>query len=220
MEAKPTIRRKTVRDMWRGRFVMVILSAFVAFTVMTGIASAEEFKQFGVRLRALAVIPDQEIDSQLAGDNIKAKFAEAPELDLEYFFTKNISSELILGIVKSDLTSSVDAEHNIGSTWLLPPTLTVKYHPLAGSLVSPYVGVGATWIIPFKESVNVAPDAKIYANVSWAAQAGADIALGNNLYLNADFKYLNDDTHIRLNGVRYKLDLNPYVIGLGVGYRF
>ena len=43
MEAKPTIRRKTVRDMWRVRFVMVILSAFVAFTVMTGIASAEEF---------------------------------------------------------------------------------------------------------------------------------------------------------------------------------
>ncbi len=206
-----------MRDMWRGKFVTIILSAFVAFTVMTGIAAAEEFKQFGVRMRALAVIPDQTVDDKLSAFEVRTKFAEAPELDLEYFFTRKISTELILGVVKSDITSKGSS---LGSTWLLPPTLTFKYHPFAGSLISPYVGVGATWVIPFKERIDIAPDAKIYANVSWAAQAGADIALANNLYFNLDFKYLNDDTKIRLNGVKYNLDLNPYVIGVGVGYRF
>ena len=206
--------------MWRGKFVTIILSAFVAFTVMTGIASAEEFKQFGVRLRALAVIPDQTVDNRLAADVIRIQMGEAPELDLEYFFTRNISSELILGVVKHDITAN---GMSLGSTWLLPPTLTVKYHPFAGSLVSPYVGVGATWIMPFKERINgvvAIPNAKIEANVSWAAQAGADIALGNNLYFNTDFKYLNDDTKLVAGGTKYKLDLNAYVIGVGVGYRF
>jgi outer membrane protein len=215
MEAKPTKRRRTVRDLWRGKFVMVILSAFVALTVMTGVATAEEFKQFGVRMRGLVVIPDQHTDDALTA--VKIQMAEAPELDLEYFFTRNFSSELILGVVKHDIVVNGVP---IGATWLLPPTLTLKYHPFAGSTVSPYIGVGGTWIIPFKERVNGVSDPKIDANLSWAAQAGADVALGNNLYFNLDFKYLNDDTHIRLGGVKHDLDLNPYVIGVGVGYRF
>ena len=85
-----------MRDMWRGKFVTIILSAFVAFTVMTGIAAAEEFKQFGVRMRALAVIPDQTVDDKLSAFEVRTKFAEAPELDLEYFFTRKISTELLL----------------------------------------------------------------------------------------------------------------------------
>lgn len=230
MEARPISiqlkRRKTVREMWRGKFVTIILSAFVAFTVMTGIASADEFKQYGVRLRGLAVIPDQTVDNKLSGFDIKTKFAEAPELDLEYFFTRNISTELILGVVKSDIVINGMPS---GSTWLLPPTLTLKYHPFAGSLISPYVGVGATWIMPFKERVSLplaggqtaVANAKIDAQVSWAAQVGADIALGNNMYFNLDFKYLNDDTRLNLRSLgKYDLDLNPYVIGVGVGYRF
>ena len=112
-----------MRDMWRGKFVTVILSAFVVFTVLTGVAAADEFKQFGVRVRGLVVIPDQNVDSRLSSADVIVKMAEAPELDLEYFFTRNISTELILGVTKHDIMLS---GRTLGSTWLLPPTLTAK----------------------------------------------------------------------------------------------
>ena len=214
-----------MRDMWRGKFVTVILSAFVAFTVLSGVAAAadNDFKQFGIRVRGLVVIPDQKPDATLSSLRTEASMAEAPELDLEYFFTRNISSELILGVTKHDLHAT---GKTIGSTWLLPPTLTVKYHPLAGAKISPYVGFGVNYIIPFKTKIDggvVDPNARIDNSIGWAAQAGADVALGNNWYFNVDFKYLNADTKLVLpavDNVKHELDLNPYVAGVGVGYRF
>jgi outer membrane protein len=204
--------------MWRGKIVTVILGAFVAVSVMTGIAAAEDFKQYGVRMRALAVLPDTSGDSTLTGMGVNATTAEAPELDLEYFFTRNFSTEVILGVVKTDLHAN-GTSAPIGATWLLPPTLTLKYHPFPTAKISPYVGFGVNTIIPFRTRVANLP-ATIKPSIGWAAQAGIDVPIVNNLYFNFDFKYLNADTRIDLAGTDHDLDLNPYVFGIGVGYRF
>ena len=42
----------------------------------------------------------------------------------------------------------------------------------------------------------------------------------DNLFFNLDYKYINADTKITVAGTKYKLDLNPSVFGIGVGYRF
>ncbi len=55
-----------------------------------------------------------------------------------------------------------------------------------------------------------------------AAQAGLDFKLNNNWYLNADVKWsaLSSDVDLA-NGTRLtSVHLNPFLFGLGVGYRF
>lgn len=198
--------------------VFAVAGMLVALSLgFSSIARAEDFKKFGVRARAIYVAPAEKFDSQLDPLKLTVTDVVIPEVDLEYFFTKNISTELIAGVTWHDIKSG---STKIGSTWLLPPTLTVKYHPLAGSMVSPYVGVGLNATIPFKSKLDNTSDFKIDTSFGWAAQAGADIEIKENIYFNLDYKYINADTKLKAGGTKYNLDLNPHLFGVGIGYRF
>lgn len=194
----------------------------LALLVSMGLATmahADDYKSFGVRMRAIYVKPSESIDGGLDG-HVKLGDSIIPEVDFEYFFTKKISTELIAGVTKHDV--KLDGA-TVGSTWLLPPTLTVKYHPLAGSKISPYVGVGVNVTIPFESELSgVAgtPKFSIDNSVGWAGQVGADIKIAENMYFNIDYKYINADTKVTIGSTKYNLDINPNLFGIGVGYRF
>ncbi len=52
-----------------------------------------------------------------------------PELDITYFFTKNIAAELILGVTPHNIYGAGTLGGlDVGKVWLLPPTLTLQYH--------------------------------------------------------------------------------------------
>lgn len=180
-------------------------------------AAADDYQKVGIRMRAVYVLPDEDFDGQLSTLTPKVSADIIPEVDFEYFFMKNISVEAIAGVTRNDIKLGGKFE---GTTWLLPPTITVKYHPLAGSTVSPYLGAGFNVIFPFKSRLNDVSDFSIDNSVGYALQAGIDFKMTNNLYFNVDYKYLNADTKATIAGVKYKLDLNPNLIGVGVGYRF
>lgn len=193
--------------------LMVGLS--LGMSVVAG--AADDFQKYGVRVRAIYVKPSESFDSKLSGLSPKVSDDVIPELDLEYFFLKNISAELIAGVTRHDI--KLNGQFN-GSTNLLPPTITVKYHPLAGNSISPYLGVGCSAVFPFNSKLNAASDFKLDNTIGWAVQAGTDIRIDKNLYFNIDYKFLNADTKATINGTKYKLDLNPSLFGVGVGYRF
>lgn len=177
-------------------------------------AGAEDYNKFGVRIRGTYVAPAESVDSRIS--TVKVSDDITPAVDLEYFFTKNISSELMAAVTRHDLKSN---GQTIGSTWLLPPTLTVKYHPLAGRRVSPYVGVGLNLTVPFKSTLNGAR-LSIDDSIGWVAQAGADLKIKDNIFFNIDYKYVNIDTKAKIEDTKYKLDLNANLISMGIGYRF
>lgn len=210
-------KEKQMKKRWLGNIGSGMLAVALTIGFMAGNAAAEDFQRYGIRLRGLVVVPTEDVDNRLDALGLEVSNDVTPELDLEYFFLRNLSAELILGVTKHDITAN--GEH-VGSTWLLPPTLTVKFHPLAGSSISPYLGVGVNYVIPFKDKLDLADDFKIDNSLGWAAQVGADLALGNSWYANVDIKYLNVETEMRVAGTKYDLDLNPIVAGLGVGYRF
>jgi len=196
----------------------VVGMLFVLSLCLVSVVHAEEeYKKYGVRLRAIFVMPTESFDHRLSAVNPKVSDDVIPELDLEYFFMKKLSAELIAGVTKHEITVNGNFE---GSTWLLPPTLTVKYHPLAGKDISPYVGVGLNVTLPFKTQRDGDKSFSIDNSVGWAAQAGADVRIKDNLYFNIDYKYINADTKVTIGGTKYDLDLNPHLFGLGVGYRF
>lgn len=196
---------------------VVGLGLVLALGFSTVVRAEEDYKKFGVRVRAIYVTPVESFDSKLDSSKLKITDSIIPELDLEYFFMKNLSTELILGVTEHNITSAGDT---VGSTWLLPPTLTVKYHPLAGDTISPYIGAGVNLTIPFDSKFNGVSDFKVDTSVGWAAQVGADIKIKDNIYFNLDYKYVNADTKIKVAGTKYTLDLNPNLFSVGVGYRF
>jgi outer membrane protein len=58
----------------------------------------------------------------------------------------------------------------------------------------------------------------------WAAQAGIDIQLNEKMFLNLDVKYIDIDTTARLTTTaigtqRVKVNLDPLVFGIGVGFK-
>jgi outer membrane protein len=199
------------------RMSVVLGLALVMAIGLATLAHADDYKNFGVRMRAIYVKPSESIDGDLDG-HVKLSDSIIPELDLEYFITKQISTELILAVTKHDVKVN---GATAGSTWLLPPTLTVKYHPFAGNQISPYVGAGVNLTIPFESELSGAgTKLSIDNSVGWAAQAGVDIKIAENMYFNLDYKYINADTKATIGGTKYDLDINPHLFGIGVGYRF
>jgi len=180
------------------------------------IAHADDYKSFGVRLRGIYVVPSEDVDHQLNGVTLSDTFI--PEIDFEYFFTKNVSTELIAGVTRHDIKSD---GNTIGSTWLLPPTLTVKWHPLAGSMFSPYLGVGINGTMPYHTHLNIDNTrTSIHNSIGWAAQVGLDYKVTESVFLNLDYKFFSADTKIVINGAAMHLDINPNLFGFGIGYRF
>lgn len=96
------------------------------------------FNPWMIRLRVLGVLPDSAggsvsvagappLSSPSSGLSISDRVI--PELDITYFFTKNIAAELILGVASHHISGSGTLNGlDVGKAWLLPPTLTLQYH--------------------------------------------------------------------------------------------
>ncbi len=112
----------------------------------------------------------------------------------------------------------------VGNTTLLPPTLTLQYHFFPREQISPYVGVGVNYTHFF--SVDAAggtvTSLTLDDSVGVALQAGVDFAIDDHWMVNADLKRVWINTKASLNGgaITANVDINPWIFGFGVGYRF
>jgi outer membrane protein len=140
-----------------------------------------------------------------------------PEVDITYFFNKNIAAELILTVPQKHTLRAGGAA--IGTLKHLPPTVTVQYHFDLGSF-KPYVGAGLNYTR--FSSVHLPAGVSIDRNsFGPALQAGVDIPLSKNLYLNFDLKKVYIKTDVAAGGAKlgtFKVD--PVLVGVGLGYRF
>jgi outer membrane protein len=188
-----------------------------------------------IRVRALAVIPDAKLDiNGVAGVNGKINTSYVPELDISYFFTKNIAAELILGVTPHKVTGNAGAINGlpIGKTLLLPPTLTLQYHFTDFGAFKPYVGAGLNYTFfldqnPGNTTVGglTVTRLNVKSAPGFALQAGFDYMLNANWGLNFDVKkiWLRPDytaTVTPLGAIAGKLRIDPWIIGVGVTYRF
>lgn len=164
-----------------------------------------------------------------------------PELDISYYITKNIAAELILAVgtrhnvsIQGD-RAGVVGNQPLGSVNLLPPTLTAQWHFNPDQTFDPYIGAGINYTIMLDRNLKGSAGAingnkiKIDSD-SWgpALQAGFDINLKDGWLINADVKYVWLDTDVKLKGAVTSnvwrkidsLDINPWVIGIGIGKKF
>lgn len=210
----------------------LVRSSLLVFglAVIATSANADAFvgKQAGdwlVRGRALGVIPSDGGEVETAATGAATGLAinditntAVPELDFSYFFTKNIAAELVLATTQHSIKATGNTD--VGDVWLLPPTLTVQYHPLPDSRISPYVGAGVNYTVFYGEGAGL-PGLDVKDTFGFALQAGVDYQLSGPWSLNLDVKklYLRpeaDTTTLHIDSVR----IDPWLVGVGIGYRF
>lgn len=221
-----------------------IVLAVMAFTLLgTNFANAQDnkvdFKKWQIRVRGVGVIPDESADVGIIGGDVAISNTFIPELDFTYFFTKNISAELILGTSKHDVNtvgsdiSAVGgptyADVNLGSVNLLPPTLTLQYHFLPEQVFNPYVGAGVNYTIFYNEKAGHTVKGIDYENAfGYAFQIGFDLMIDDRFFINADVKkiFLKTDVTVDASNLATGLsipasvDINPLLLGFGVGMKF
>ena len=162
-----------------------------------------------------------------------------PELDISYYFTKNIAAELILAVgTKHDVSVSGTGgavAHDLGKVNLLPPTLTAQWHFNPDQTIDPYVGAGAALVFALDRKLTadatgsdlgthpIRIDRSAFGGV---LQAGFDVNLQDKWLINFDVKkiWVNTDVKLDLANTGYKkidnLDLNPLVVSVGIGKKF
>ena len=156
-------------------------------------------------------------------------------LTLGYMLTDNIGVELLAATPFSHRVSVGGVGAAIDGTLArvkhLPPTVTLQYFPLdKSSRWQPYVGAGLNYTTFFNEKLTSAQKANGFSSLSlsdsWglALQVGSDWKINDRLMLNAAVWRIDIDTKatMRLGAtpVKVKVDIDPWVYMVGLGYRF
>lgn len=190
-----------------------------------------------VRVRGIGVMPTSDsggISPDLTAGSLEAQPAYVPELDITYMATENVGFELILATSQHDIDGqgAIAGLGKAADTWLLPPTLLVQWHFLPKGTIRPYVGAGINYTITYGENATASLENALGGpttvdlgnSFGWAVQAGVDVDIDENWFLNFDVKYIdiNVDADFRTGSTTRTADvgLDPVVVGIGVGYRF
>ncbi|WP_299157877.1 OmpW family outer membrane protein [uncultured Tenacibaculum sp.] len=206
----------------------VVLSLIFGVLLIGSISAQEktkEDKKWQARFRWVSVLPSESATIGTIGGDVEISNNLIPEIDFTYFFTENIAAELILGTTKHNVKAVNTALGNVdlGHVWLLPPTLTVQYHFNLNNF-RPYIGVGGNYTIFYSANPGAVVDVTYKNSFGYAFQAGFDYDLDDTWFLNIDAKYIGLSTDVTVNAgvatVPANVDINPLLIGFGVGMRF
>ena len=208
---------------------LLLTAAAVASVYSVSTANAQDSvdwlskDRFQLRARAIGVFADGDGHENVTGLKTDVGNAVTPEVDISYFFTDNIAAELIAATAQHEVSAG---SNDLGETWILPPTLTLQYHFTPEKKFSPYVGAGINYSYFYGEDDGAGfNDLEVEGGFGYALQAGFDYWVNDNWGLNVDAKYIDLEVDVDINSSGTALsaddvDLNPWIIGAGVSYRF
>jgi len=217
-----------------------LATALVASLLLSGAARAVEPAAAGdimLRGRVIGVLPDDSSGhvTGIPDSGVGVDDAWTLEVDLTIFASPHWAFELIAATTSHDIQGegSLAGLGRIADASVLPPTLTVQYHFLPEAKVQPYLGAGVNYTAFYDEDISSSLEAALGGKGSinlddswgWAGQVGFDVALTDHWYFNLDVKYIDIQTTAKivdsLGGVsKVDVDINPWVPGVGVGYRW
>lgn len=216
------------------------LAALAAALAVPGQAAAKS-GDIQFKLLATYVAPDGKIDDVKldliglpADTQTKADDNVVPTVAIEYFVADNISVETIAGVTQHDVVGrgGLAGAGLVSDANIVPATLTLKYHFGKDGGVRPYVGAGPSYFIFIDEKPGATAVAlgatrqKMDDTLGLALQAGIDVpvnAKGMAVTLDAKRYFLRPTAHWFAGStevLRTKHKLDPWVISVGVAFRF
>ncbi|MBW8079031.1 MAG: outer membrane beta-barrel protein [Gallionella sp.] len=186
----------------------------------SGVATAAVDDPWMVRVRAVELNWANGQTNGVATNNVQAQNATIPEVDVSYFFTKNIATELVL-TYPQNVNINVGGVQK-GTIQALPPSLLVQYHFTDLGQWKPYVGAGVNYTI-FSNRNNILGGAASVdqSSTGLVAQVGFDYMFDQHWGFNADVKYVQIKTNVYVGATNIgTLNLNPLTPAIGVAYRF
>jgi outer membrane protein len=185
-----------------------------------------------VRARAVRIDPADHSGAigalAVPSDAITVNEKTIPEIDITYFFTPNIAAELVLTVPQKQTVtveqSALGGPVAIGTFKHLPPTLMLQYHFLPEGTFRPYVGAGVNYTRISSVRLAVPTVGRLgleHDSFGLAVGGGLDIAIAKNVFLNFDVKKVQIRTDVSLAGTKLStVKVDPWLFGVGVGYRF
>lgn len=150
--------------------------------------------------------------------NVNASNLTIPEVDVSYFFTKNIAAELVLTYPQT-VNINTNAT-NLGSVQALPPSLLLQYHFTDLGNWKPYVGAGINYTIFTNNNVTSAISTQ-RTSYGLTGQVGVDYMINKNWGVNLDVKYIQMQTEVYSSGAKIgDLNLSPIATSIGLTYKF
>jgi outer membrane protein len=208
--------------------------ALILAVGMILVPSVTNAGEWVVRLRAINISPN-ESSGQIGdtGSEVAVDSATVPEVDITYMMSPNFGLELIAAVADHDLAAAGGALNgaDLGTVSILPPTLVLQWHPFPGGLFDFYVGAGVNYtnfydydLSETLASIDVT-DIGFDSSFGLAGDVGLSVFFGDHFHLNGDIKYIqiSTDAEIRTaDGVldTVSVDIDPWVFGLGVGWKF
>ncbi len=213
---------------------MRLKAFFIIMAALLVIPNVADAQNWILRARVISVDPNdssQQIGE--TGSEVAVDSATTLELDVTYMLSKHFGIEVIAATTKHDLAAAGGALNgaNLGSVKVLPPTATLQWHPGPGGLVDFYLGLGINYTLFYSYDLSDdlstigVTDIGFDNSFGLAGDIGLNINLGKNLHLNGDVKYIQITTTADIMTAagtldKVDVDINPWVFGLGIGYRF
>lgn len=207
----------------KGETMLKQLILATSLIAIAGTASANLTFKAGVGY--LDPTAKKNISLGLKNAEVSGEAALLPSFDYR-FGNSPISAELLLATpFQHTITTGEGADREqIAEFKHLPPTLTVKYNTPTYNGFGANIGVGATYLIPFEEKLNIANGGKLEAKktVAPAAQIGVTYSPNNSPWgFFADVRYADLKTDVKVEGEKIgELEVNPVVYSVGFSHKF
>ena len=151
---------------------------------------------------------------------------DAATLSASWYANDNIAVEFWGAVDKYDHRVKLNGA-KAASVSQQPIALSGQYHfGAADNIVRPFVGLGyyeSNFDSEDTEPTGPASGARIGVTTQKGAMAtiGADFNITPTWFARTDLRYLHGDADVEVNGIKAgELDLNPYVLSVGIGARF
>jgi outer membrane protein len=146
-----------------------------------------------------------------------------PTITAEYFIANKVGIELLASWPFQHDVNLAGAG-KVAEVKHLPPTLSLQYHFVNASKVTPFVGAGINYTYFFDESGKGAlAGVNVDLDDSWglALHAGLDYAVSERAALRADVRYIDIETDVEVGGAPIgKVKIDPWVFNIAYVLKF
>lgn len=216
--------------MKNGKSALVSVVAAVGLSVLgaTSPAQAVEKGDWLFRVGAGYISPNDS-SSELTGvpgGTVSVSSSTNLALNFTYMITDNWGVEVLGALPFSHKVYGTGALEGAGAvieTDQLPPTFMAVYNINPKANVRPYVGVGLNYTTFIDETgvgALAGTEVKLDDSTGLAVEAGVDVDINSDMFFNASLWYIDIETEATTAVGTTDVQIDPWVVFLGVGWKF